>query len=188
MDAKSPPFRYLNLPIDPLIDGWENVVENLNSFFVYFDKEGKTLLKPELKNLFLECGLDPIRGNLWSRQPFDLPWYYHTDQKTNCELFAINWLLKGNPGLTEWSYAASEHKVEMDGKPGAYGTDTQWWGDKWTVPDISAKLDKPMMIVTDIPHRVNNSMSNTWRISYSLRFKGNPSWEIGLKKLAKYII
>lgn len=182
------PYRYLDLPIEPLIAGWENFVEDLNSFFVYFDHFGNSLLKPELKELFLECGLSPKRGNLWSKKPVDLPWYYHTDQKTDCELFAINWLLKGQPGLTEWCSNALNYKVEMNGTPGAYGTDTQWWGNRYMIPDVSVKLNRPMMIVTDIPHRVNTLDADTWRISYSLRFEGNPSWETGLKKLSKFII
>lgn len=182
------PYRYLNIPDNPLVNGWENSVADIESFFLFLDIEGNNLLKPELKKFFIELGLEPKRGNLWSRKPFDLPWYYHTDQKVNCERFAINWLLRGNPGLTQWSYQSLNLKVEMSGRPGAYGTDTQWWGDSSISPDVSVELNRPMMIVTDIPHRVDNSMSNTWRISYSLRFKGNPTWQEALEKLQNYIV
>ncbi len=179
------PYRYLSLINDPLVEDWKGVIEDINSSFIYLDSQG-SLLKQELKNLFFDCGLIPKRGNLWSREPHNLP-PYHTDQKVNCELFAINWLLIGEPGLTEWSYKALEYKDD-NWTPLYKTTSPQFWGNMYMEPDFTAVLNKPMMIKTDIPHRVNNRDNNTWRISYSLRFENNPTWEVGLEKLSKFLV
>lgn len=186
MEADSLPYRYLDLPNNPLVADWMKYVENANAVFLHMD-HGGTYLRPEIKDLFSNLGLIPKRGNLWSRPPFSVP-MYHTDQKKDCELFAINWLLLGDPGITEWSFKALNHKIENFELRLNKETSPQLWGDPSLSADISAVLDKPMMIKTNIPHRVNTNNINTWRISYSLRFKTNPTWEYGLEQLKKYII
>jgi hypothetical protein len=181
------PYRYLDLTLEPLLPEWKEVVLNFNSLFHYKDFDGN-YLKPKLKKLFLDKGLIPMRGNLWSRPPRYKP-HYHTDQKVSCEKFAINWLLIGQPGITEWSYSVLNHKIdEKTDTPLFENIDPQFWGPYDTDPDVTASLDKPMMIQTDIPHRVNTTHVYTWRISYSLRFKNNPTWEEGLEKLKDFII
>jgi hypothetical protein len=183
---QTPPYRYLNIFKNPLGSDWIEYVSESEKLFLHIDQGGNYLL-PEVKEFFLDLGLVPKRGNLWSRNPFNVP-PYHTDQKENCELFAINWLLFGEPGITEWSFKALKYKIEKNQKPLLNDTDPQFWGDPAMIPEFSAVLDKPMMIRTDIPHRVNNLKNSTWRISYSLRFENNPSWELGLEKLKNYII
>jgi hypothetical protein len=189
MDA-SLPYQYLNIAPDPLLPGWETI-KNLNSVFIHFD-HGCTLLKPEIKNIFLNQELIPSRGNLWSWAPNSLPKYYHTDQKetatTKCELCAVNWLMSGNPGNTEWSFKALEKKVNIQGKTGLHGTEPQLWGDIDLEADVSVPLSRPMLIRTNVPHRVNNLHNDTWRIAYSVRFKGNPSWEEVFEKLSGYVL
>ena len=187
MNQNDVPYRYLSLTDDPLVEDWKSVINNINSSFIYVDNEAN-LLRQDVKTLFLECGMIPKRGNLWSREPYSFP-PYHTDQKVNCELFAINWLLIGEPGLTEWSYQALNYKIENNNlKPLHKITSPQFWGDCYMKPDVTAVLNKPMMIKTNIPHRVNNENNSTWRISYSLRFEGNPTWEEGIEKLKNFII
>lgn len=186
MGKESIPYRYLNIVANPLVADWTKYIEDPNSAFLYIDYGGNYLL-PEVKKFFLDLGLVPKRGNLWSRGPYSVP-MYHTDQKEDCELFAVNWLLSGNPGITEWSFKALNYKIEDTMSRLLEKTNPQFWGDPSIVPDVSAVLNKPMMIKTDIPHRVNNDNSDTWRISYSLRFENNPSWEEGLDKLKNYII
>jgi hypothetical protein len=180
------PYRYLNIFTNPLVTDWTRYIDNPEKIFLHIDQGGNYLL-PEVKEFFLDLGLVPKRGNLWSRDPFNVP-PYHTDQKQDCELFAINWLLSGESGITEWSIKALKYKIEQNQQPLLDKTDPQFWGDPVMVPDFSAVLDRPMMIRTDIPHRVNTLKNSTWRISYSLRFEDNPSWEAGLEKLKNYII
>ena len=184
MNNQTLPYRYLNIFKNPLGTNWTKYISESEKLFLHIDQGGNYLL-PEAKEFFLDLGLVPKRGNLWSREPFSIP-TYHTDQKENCELFAINWLLTGDPGTTEWSLKALNFKIEKNHRPLLDETDPQFWGDPAMAPDFSAVLDNPMMIRTDIPHRVNNV--STWRISYSLRFEDNPSWEVGLEKLKNYII
>lgn len=180
------PYRYLSITTAPLVEDWITYIKDSNSLFLIIDYKGNYLL-PEVKRFFLDLDLVPKRGNLWFRSPYSVP-PYHTDQKEDCELFAVNWLLSGNPGITEWSFKALNFKINDPMPRLLENTNPQFWGDPSLDPDVFAVLDKPMMIQTDIPHRVNNSNSDTWRISYSLRFENNPSWEEGLEKLKNYII
>jgi hypothetical protein len=181
-------YQYLNFLKEPLLPSWKELVD-LNSVFIYVDR-GCLLLKPEIKDIFLNLNLTPARGNLWSWAPNSLPKFYHTDQKetetTKCEQCAINWLLSGSPGQTEWSFKAKDIEVNITGK--IHGTEPQLWGYKELTPDISAPLDCPMLIRTNVPHRVNNLNNDSYRIAYSLRFKENPSWEEVFEKLSKFII
>lgn len=179
------PFRYLNIAQDPLVENWKDFVPSFSKLFHLKDFHGQ-YLRSDIQELFLDLGLTPSRGNLWSRPPFQTP-HYHTDQKIDCERFAVNWLLYGDPGITEWSYAALNHKIEDDVRPALKDTSPEFWGPWNTRPDVIAVLQKPMMMQTDIPHRINMANVSTWRISYSLRFQNNPSWKEGLEKLKHYI-
>jgi hypothetical protein len=184
------PYRYLNLLNEPLIDEWKLKVPDFKKVFLYSD-HGCELLKPNLKNLFLECGLTPFIGNLWSWEPNTLPKFYHTDQKIKPGIkkltCALNWLIQGEPGITEWSYRALDEEIDMGIKGNSYGTDSQWWGSKKSLPEFSAVLNKPMLIKVDVPHRVNTIGVNDYRISYSLRFAHKPDWSEVLLKLKDYI-
>jgi len=186
MDKTSLPYRYLDITLDPLIFDWKKFIDDPESVF-HIKDHGGNLLRPEIKDFFCNLGLRPKRGNLWSRKPKSIP-PYHTDQKVDCERFAVNWLLSGSPGITEWSWKALEYKIDNDKLSPIYDdTSPQFWGSLSLNPDVSAVLDKPMIIQTDIPHRVINR-NDTWRISYSLRFEDNPTWETGLEKLKEYIL
>jgi hypothetical protein len=187
------PYKYLNFPKYPLLPGWQEKIKDLNSVFVYFDL-GATFLIPEIKDIFLSKDLIPSRGNIWSWAPDSVPKFYHTDQKetetTTCELCAINWLISGNPGKTEWSFKALNDKIDDSNKmvfyPNVHKTQPQLW--RASGPDFVAELTQPMAIRTNVPHRVNNLSSDTWRIAYSVRFKGNPTWETVLEKLQDYLV
>ena len=191
------PYRYLNFPKDPLLPGWEENIKNLNSVFIHHDWDA-TFLKPEIKEIFLSKNLIPSRGNIWSWEPNSITKFYHTDQKetetTKCEFCAINWLISGYPGTTEWSYQALDNldnKIDFVKKPkysfySIHNTQPQLW--KGGEPDFSVPLNQPMIIRTNIPHRVNNLNNGTYRIAYSVRFKDNPTWEVVLEKLSDYIL
>jgi len=180
------PYRYLNFTKDPLVAGW-NTINDLESLFIHVDSECK-LLKPEIKDIFLSQNLIP-KANLLSYAPNSLRRFYHTDmnkdEKTEC---AINWLLAGNPGKTEWSYQALEMKVDIPGKTGVHGTEPELWGRPSLTPDFSTSLIQPMLIRTNVPHRVNTLGIDTWRISYSVRFYGNPPWQEVVEKLSNHIL
>lgn len=173
-----PPFEYLKINNDPLIKfNYSDLGVDSTKSFVFNDV-GCNLLKPELKQFFINFGLEPSAGNLWGRTPNFCPAYYHTDQikvtgkdTVKC---AVNWLLSGEPGVTEWSYAA-ENFSSGCGTATYLETPANWY---WPLdPEFTAVLDKPMLIRVDVPHRVNTLGVTTLRISYSLRFKNHPNWD-----------
>ena len=181
------PYRFLQLSDSPLIDDYKQG-RNLNQTFMYAD-EGCKLLKLEIAEFFINRGLFPEIGNLWARPANLLPDFYHTDRikiegEPNIEV-AINWLLAGEPGLTQWSYAAMNHKV-MTGVYGFTNVPTEWYYR--VPPDFTTVLNKPMLTRVNVPHIINTSGTNTIRLSYSLRFKDDPTWEYCLEQLKDIIL
>jgi hypothetical protein len=174
------PFEYLKIDNDPLIKfnySDFNIDTASTKSFVYTDI-GCKLLKPELKQFFIDRGLEPAGGNLWGRTPDLCPVYYHTDvgMETGKDTVkcAVNWLLSEEPGVTEWSYAA-ENYCAGSGISSYIELAGTWY---WPLdPEFTAVLDKPMLIRVDVPHRVNTLGVTTLRISYSLRFKNHPNWD-----------
>lgn len=77
MIEQTPPYRYLNIFKNPLGSDWIEYVSESEKLFLHIDQGGNYLL-PEVKEFFLDLGLVPKRGNLWSRNPFNVP-PYHTD-------------------------------------------------------------------------------------------------------------
>jgi hypothetical protein len=69
-----------------------------------------------------------------------------------------------------------------------YKISSQWWSDDNCPPDFSIQLNQPTLLNVDVPHRVNTLGISDWRISYSIRFLGNPSWEETIDKLQPYIL
>jgi hypothetical protein len=184
------PYRYLRLPGNPLIDSWKDKIGN-EEVFLYHDADC-LLLKQDIRDLFLSTNLGPIVGNLWSWKMDTIPKFYHTDVTKNGVKFngAINWLISGSPGITEWSYTALDTPVgeaNSNHPFKKYGNTSSWWGSQDTPSDFSSVLDKPMLIKINVPHRVNTIGEVGHRISYSLRFKNNPDWETVLEKLSGFV-
>ena len=182
------PYRYLQIDHSPLIENFSQG-KDLNKLFTYQDRDCK-LLKPEIKEIFISRGLIPEVANLWTRPPNTIPKYYHTDRVRtpgvpNIEV-AVNWLLDGEPGLTSWCYAALNHKVVSGGLPES-GIRSDWYDRKF-LPEFTTVLNKPMLIRVDIPHIVDTRNTHTFRLSYSLRFKDDPSWNYSLEQLKDIIL
>lgn len=183
------PYRYLTIDSNPLIDfDYMDLGVDPTKSFVYTDF-GCNLLKPELKQVFKDRKLEPELGNLWAREPNFCPPCYHTDQlksqgkeTVKC---SINWLLSGDPGVTEWSVKAKDYYYG-NGSAMHLGTSADWYnGD--IASDFVAVLDRPMLIQVDVPHRVNTEGFDTLRISYSLRFKHHPNWDFCVSALKDFI-
>jgi hypothetical protein len=177
------PYRFLQLNTEPLINGYAEG-RNFSETFTFTDW-GCALLKPEIIEFFTSRQLIPSVGNLWSRPPDKVPKYYHTDRvkiegKPNIEV-AINWLLAGEPGLTQWSYAAIDHKLVSNGLPPSKIPSD--WYDRNIPPEFTTVLTKPMLTRINIPHVVNTLGTSTFRVSYSLRFKDDPTWDYCLEQL-----
>lgn len=185
------PFRQLNLDNDVLIYAWKDFVPSFEEVFIKTDYNC-SLVRKELIDFFLEKNLKPKLGHLWSWNPGLCPPYYHTDHKpqigTKPLEVAINWLVYGDPGKTEWSYQALNNKIDMGDKTNPYKTPSQWWGAADLAPDFSISLTMPTLLNINVPHRVNTSDSNNFRISYSIRFQENPSFDEACEKLKNFII
>jgi hypothetical protein len=182
------PYRFLQLSDSPLLDSYKKD-RDLTRKFVYADI-GCKLLKPEISEFFISRNLFPEIGNLWARPPNDLPTLYHTDRikiegEPNIEV-AINWLLAGEPGLTQWCYAAKEDKA-MSGAYGFAKFPSEWYYRR-VPPEFTTVLNRPMLTRVDIPHIVNTTGTSTIRLSYSLRFKDNPTWDYCLEQLKDIIL
>jgi hypothetical protein len=182
------PYRFLQLSRDPLIDTYKQD-RNLTQTFTYADV-GCKLLKPEITEFFISRKLFPEIGNLWARPPNLLPDFYHTDRikikgKSNIEV-AINWLLAGEPGLTQWSYAALEHKI-VSKVYGFNNIPTEYYSQNAS-PEFTTVLNRPMLTRIDVPHIINTIGTSTVRLSYSLRFKDDPTWEYCLEQLKDIIL
>ena len=186
------PYVALNLDSFPLIDTWAEKVESYDAQFLYTDRDGQ-LLKPHLRELFLELDLGPLICNLWSWKMGITPKYFHTDVTKNNVLVncAINWFISGERGITEWSYKALDMLVgdAGSGNPfnAKYGNASSWWGTQDLQPDYTTVLNVPMLINTQIPHRVNTLGCTGHRIAYSVRFLENPKFDQIKTKLEKYI-
>lgn len=185
------PFRYLDLDNGALIDTWKNAVPSFSDVFIKTDYNC-SLVKENLLDFFVAHGLKPKLGHLWSWNPGMCPPYYHTDHKPQLGLkpleVAINWLVYGDPGKTEWSYQALDYKIDMGEKTNPYKTPSQWWGNAELAPDFSIQLTKPTLLNINVPHRVNTLDSTGFRISYSIRFQENPSFDEACEKLKNFII
>jgi hypothetical protein len=184
------PYAYLTVDSNPLIDfSYLDLGVDASKSFVYTDF-GCKLLKPDLKQFFVDLKLEPELGNLWAREPNFCPPCYHTDQlkSQGKEIVkcAINWLLSGEPGITEWSHKAKNYYYG-NGAAMYLGTSADWYNGS-IGSDFVAVLDKPMLIQVDVPHRVNTLGVDTLRISYSLRFKNHPDWDHCVSALQDFIV
>jgi hypothetical protein len=73
---------------------------------------------------------------------------------------------------------------------GAYGFakfPSEWYYRR-NPPEFTTVLNRPMLTRVDIPHIVNTTGTSTIRLSYSLRFKDNPTWDYCLEQLKDIIL
>ncbi len=153
-------------------DSWRDVVDPENPQRMVYRDEGCNYLTDETKHFFCGLGLECVHGYIWSwpdYYPLDKH-YYHTDWPTGKAQVAINYLLSGDSGTTEWLYP---HRARV-----ADGVQVSQHGYRYKayepdVCDVSVSLEfgKVMMARIDIPHRVRVEKTNKTRVSYSLRMK-----------------
>lgn len=188
-----------NIPSN--ITGWESKFPNLTEQQSYIDKDF-SLLGADAVDFFRSKGLIPVFGIVWSwpyRQNEEL--YYHTDQWYHTDgtilsgdVVAMNFLLSGDSGLTE--FVPFDKTTEID--PSFYSKKVKFNYRKFdgsSVPDNTYILtkDKPTIMRIDVPHRVNtnNIDPNQCRWSYSLRFNVGEKaadWESCINRLSEHLI
>lgn len=183
------------------IAGWENKFPNLTQQQSYIDKDF-AVLGEEAVNFFKAKGLTPVFGIVWSwpyRQNHEL--YYHTDQWhdgkggiMSGDVVAMNFLLAGDPGLTE--FVSFDKTTEID--PSFFSKKVNFNYRKFdgtSPPDNSYVLtkDTPTIMRIDVPHRVNTNdiRPDQCRWSYSLRFnvgKNAADWQSCLDRLSDHLV
>ncbi len=164
-------YYHLDVPY-AVSDKWKECVQDFNAKQIILDPK-VTYLSSETK-AFLEniIGVTPVAANVWSWLPMHAG-LWHTDQRYGIgPEVAINFLLQGDSGTTEWAEA---HKLQLDDTEGLdpiYGTaDTRYRG--YCLPSYRAKLkpNTPRLDKISVPHRVNRSASSETRWTYRVFLK-----------------
>lgn len=170
------PFYYLeNIPFS-LVE-WRSLVNDFNKQQSIIDK-GANRISETTRNFFTIRGILPSFGILWSWPKNQNPsMTYHTDADIDkngtvfvTDYCSINFLLDGDGGTTEF---ISIDKVKEIGK--IYNNDKvklRYRMFENVESEYKAYLTpvNPIMMRTDVPHRVNTNDITKTRWTYSLRF------------------
>jgi hypothetical protein len=186
------PFCHLNIPyfVKP---SWRNffsdfkIKQNLNV-------NVEEILEQDSINFFNANNLDIICGNIWS-WPQGPTGIWHIDQRSKelAQRVAINYLLDGDPGITEWIDRTKVVQIGQFTDPGFISYDIRFLKKPDELVDFSESIKPamPMMIRTDIPHRVDrtNQQHMRWTFRIFLREKNtytHLTWERALQLLGAY--
>ena len=167
------PFLHLNIPFQ-VKNSWKDLFPNLTEK-QYVDVNPRDYLEVETIKFFDDLGLEPYIANIWSWLKLS-PASWHIDQREEGEpVIAINFLLMGDAGKTEWTSFNKVKRIEAGEDP-VYGTkDVRFLGSN--VPEFSASIKPgyPMLIRNDIPHRVNRQGQEEVRWTIRLFIKKKDS-------------
>ena len=188
------PFHHLNIPYG-VSDAWRKSITDFQSKQMILDND-ILLLDPKAKEFLASVDLFPYSANFWSwlNRP---PYVWHIDCPPgtgNC--VAINYLLCGPPGATEW---IDESLVKYVGSVDDSRFDTPFlrYNNVQNHPadfSVSIRPGIPMLIRSDIPHRVNShqQVGTRWTYRIFLRRMSDPhkilSWDTVEELLSPYFI
>lgn len=191
---------YYNLDLDfEVKDTWRDVVDPIKPKSVYLDSGCKYLSESTLA--FFDCaGIICDYGYIWTWPSIDY-WPeelrpienqpYHTDFPDGRAQVAINYILAGDPGATEWIDILRAKKYGIIDRP-KYGYQvTSYQSDECDVR-TSIKYGMPMLTRINVPHRVRAEGIVNTRITYSLRMydkklKKELTWSDAVKYLQPFI-
>ena len=177
------PFRHLNIPFN-VKPAWKSIV----GYDTRADKQNfwvkpRLVLDSQTLEFLMNANIKFYGCNVWSWLPSRSVPVWHTDTGFSV---AINYLLDGEAGRTEWIDHSKVVKLKDMIDP-EYGTgDTRYNSSKSPDFSESIRLGHPMLIRNDIPHRVNRMGSTSIRWTLRLLLWGN--WEEALEKLDKYSV
>jgi hypothetical protein len=168
------PFCYLkNIPF--FLKEWRHLITDFDKQQSYHDQKA-LLLEDITRNFFLKNNLIPYFGLLWS-WPKESTMTYHVDAAINDkgvvhvnDYSSINFLLDGDGAVTE--FVSIENSTEIGKIQYSNIMNLPYRKFEDTEPDYKSYIsyDNPLMINTQIPHRVNTKGITNTRWSYSLRF------------------
>jgi hypothetical protein len=200
------PYYILNLNFS-LNDKWKTYADNNETRQVIIDKNCD-MLSSITKSVFEDLGFQVEYALLWSwprmlgygTKVYGHPYedHFHIDYplRYGAEV-AINYLIRGDPGKTEWVDMKYVTHVGTANNP-AYErqshNDVQLFlNNGGEVVQAILQPDKPMLACINVPHRVVTSDIIDTRWAYSLRLldkKTNKSvtWETAKKYLRNHLV
>ena len=150
------------------------------------------LLEDDTLQFLADNGLEALSANIWSWLPGSYPIWHIDQQKPNDPIVAINFLLEGDAGRTGWIGFDKVRRLTEDSVDPEYGTPDQRF-ISLHMPDFSSsiRMGVPMMIRTDIPHKVSRDKNSSirWTARIFLRKIGENApiqWDEAERILGKY--
>lgn len=174
------PFCHLNIPYR-VKESWETLPIDLHSK-QYISITPHEVFEEETLQFLHDRGLEiAYKPNIWSWLKWK-PDVWHTDQRDSSEqIVAINYLLRGSPGSTEWIDKSKTTLLALDEDPVYKTRDIRYMSP--FPPDFKEgiKPGYPMMIDTSVPHRVSRlDQKDTNDVRWTIR--------IFLKKLNSDVV
>jgi len=170
------PFYYLNnIPFE--LNDWRSIITDFDIQQSHIDK-GANRISKLTRQFFIDQGIIPTFGILWSwPKNQNESMTYHTDADVDkdgkiyvTDYCSINFLLDGDGGVTEF---ISIDKTKEIGKIYNSGkVNLRYRLFENIEPEYKAYIstNQPIMMRTDVPHRVNTNDITKTRWTYSLRF------------------
>lgn len=183
------PFIHLDIPYG--IKPWKHhfdrfdIKQNLNL-------QPSELLEDTTLQFLNSNGLKAKFANIWSWLPGTYPIWHIDQQDARHSIVAINYLLEGDAGQTEWIGFEKTKQIRNDSIDSVYGTlDQRFISINKADFTESIRPGTPMMIRTDIPHRViraeNSNIRWTARIFIQRLDSDLPlQWDEAVKILGQY--
>lgn len=170
------PFYYLeNIPFK--LHEWRMLVTDFDKQQSIIDKGAKHISETT-RNFFVTRGILPSFGILWSWPKNQNPsMTYHTDADIDkngvvyvTDYCSINFLLDGDGGITE--FISIDKATEIGKIFNSDKVNLRYRLFENIEPEYKAYLtyNNPIMMRTDVPHRVNTNDITKTRWTYSLRF------------------
>lgn len=168
------PFCYLkNIPF--FLKDWRHLITDFDKQQSFHDEKA-LLLEDITRDFFTKNKLIPYFGLLWSWPKYSTM-TYHVDAAINDEgivhvndYSSINFLLDGDGAVTEFVSIEQASEIGKIQYSSIMKLPYRQFED--TEPEYQAYIShsNPIMVNTQVPHRVNTSGISNTRWSYSLRF------------------
>lgn len=197
------PFRMLNIDFH-LNDGWKDHVGNDDVRQVIYDDRGdwlslSTITLLRKLNFTVDYAMLWSWPKMWGHQAKinDHPYqdYYHVDFPPSFGAqVAINYLVKGDPSVTEWVDEADTISCKPAMNPAYKHQEVRLFlNNGGDVVQGRIRKGVPMLIRIDVPHRVVTSEIVNTRWVYSLRLRDQNTqksltWEVAKQRLQQFMI
>jgi hypothetical protein len=172
------PYIHLDIPFNIKTE-WKNSVNNFDIAQNIFDN-GCSLIENETRDFLSVMGINLNLANYWSWKYLNvksLHHFYHIDydfnkpNNVNHAHAALNFLLEGDPGETQWTDFDKLIKINARFNPVTGGTETNFISKEEPKYITSIIPKKVMLTRVDIPHRVSRPKQINTRWTYRIILK-----------------